>query len=114
MAASNQPEAKHARVDIDSDDVPSDLGLRRQISEYVPNNQDRIRRAYLQKGPCQPVNHNFSHTTINGRLKRFNLSWFVAYQPWLEYSIDKDAPYCLETIIFSSHKTRKGRRRVYL
>lgn len=107
-AASNQPHAKRTRVDIDPDDVPSDPGLRRRITEYDPNDQDRVRRVYLQKGPCQPVNHNFPQTTINGRLRRFNPSWFVKYRPWLEYSIAKDAAYCLYCYLFKSQNEEGG------
>ncbi|CAL2276752.1 unnamed protein product [Prunus armeniaca] len=32
----------------------ADPGLRTRIADYSPNIRDEIRRAYLQKGPCQP------------------------------------------------------------
>lgn len=74
--ASNQPQAKHVRVHIDSHDVPSDPGLRSRISGYDPNDKDRVRMTYLQNGPCQPVNHKFSQTIITDKLRRFNPYWF--------------------------------------
>lgn len=40
-------------------DVPGELGLRKQISKFDPNDQDRIRGVYLQRGPIQPANHKF-------------------------------------------------------
>ncbi|KAH7681549.1 Ribonuclease H-like protein [Dioscorea alata] len=74
--------------------------LRPLISTYHPNDQDKVRRAYLQKGPCQPRNHNFPHTSIGNVLRRFNPSWFDEYGNWLEYSIAKDAAFCLYCYLF--------------
>ena len=36
-----------------------DHGLRDNISSYHPNDQDEIRKYYLQKGHCQPLQHEF-------------------------------------------------------
>ena len=44
--------SKQIRVDFNLENIPSDLGLREKISSYLPNNHDKIRRYYLQKGPC--------------------------------------------------------------
>lgn len=41
------------------DDLASDLGFRRRTSVYNPNDQDSIRKAYLQQGACQLANHKF-------------------------------------------------------
>jgi hypothetical protein len=49
-----------------------DPGLRKNISEYHHNDQDEIRKAYMQKGSCQPFNHKFSQSIISGELLRFN------------------------------------------
>ena len=35
-------------------------------------------------------------------LRRFNPTWFVAYPTWLEYSIAKDAAFCLYCYLFKS------------
>lgn len=43
---------------------------------------------------------------IDGKLRRFNPSWFAMYQSWLEYNIEKDAAYCI-IVIFLSLTTRK-------
>ena len=41
-------------LEVDLKNLPADSGERKQISCYHPNDRDNIRRAYLQKGPCQP------------------------------------------------------------
>lgn len=65
-------------------------------------------RHILQKGPCQPVNHKFSQTLINGKLRRFNPSWFAMYQSWLEYRIKKDDAYCLYYYFFKPRYEKGG------
>ena len=40
--------------------------------DYNANDRDRIRRAYLQKGPCQPRDHNFPQKSFGQKLRRFN------------------------------------------
>ncbi|XP_071741055.1 uncharacterized protein [Rutidosis leptorrhynchoides] len=49
---------------IDIDDLPWDLGNRKGISEYDPNQRDEIRILYLQRGPCQPHGHLFPVTKV--------------------------------------------------
>ncbi|KAJ0975429.1 hypothetical protein J5N97_017394 [Dioscorea zingiberensis] len=90
-----QPNAKKDRIELNIDDLPSDPGLRKKISDYHPNDRDKVRRAYLQKGPCQPYTHNFPQKKIGNALRRFNPTWFKEYGNWLEYSIEKDAAFCL-------------------
>ena len=36
------------------EEIKSDLGLRNQIDDYHPNVKERVRRKYLENGPCQP------------------------------------------------------------
>ena len=48
-----------SRIEVDLSNLPSDPFLRPRISDYDPNHQDDVRRAYLQRGPCQPLNHTF-------------------------------------------------------
>ncbi|XP_028075464.1 zinc finger MYM-type protein 1-like [Camellia sinensis] len=50
--------------------------------DYNPNDQDQIRRAYLQKGPCQPRDHNFPQKAFGQKLRRFNQSWFSEFPNW--------------------------------
>ncbi|KAL4028531.1 hypothetical protein IC575_011728 [Cucumis melo] len=60
----------------------------------------KVRRAYLQKGPCQPRNHTFSLKKFGSQSRRFNPIWFTEYPNWLEYSISKDAAYCLKYVSY--------------
>jgi hypothetical protein len=50
--AQDQGETSH---DLNLDDIASDPALRKQIHEYAPKIRDQVRRAYLQKGPHQPI-----------------------------------------------------------
>ncbi|CAN1125912.1 Zinc finger MYM-type protein 1 [Linum perenne] len=79
--------------------LQADPGLRQRLSSFHPNIQDEIRRAYIEKGPCQPRGHSFPFKDICGNNRRFNPSWFDAYH-WLEYSTAKDAAYCLHCYLF--------------
>ncbi|KAH7666046.1 Ribonuclease H-like protein [Dioscorea alata] len=67
----------------------------------------KVRRAYLQKGPCQPRNHNFPQTSIGNVLHRFNPSWFDEYGNWLEYSKAKYAAFCLYCYLFKPNIRKK-------
>ncbi|KAM7485125.1 hypothetical protein LguiA_001134 [Lonicera macranthoides] len=40
-------------------ELESDPGLRKSIHDYDANIKENVRRAYLQKGPCQPKSHDF-------------------------------------------------------
>ena len=40
-------------------ELESDPGLRKNIYDYDVNIREDVRRAYLQKGPCQPKSHDF-------------------------------------------------------
>jgi hypothetical protein len=53
-------------------DPPSDSDLRPPLSQYNPNEQDRVRRFYLGKGPFQPSDYNFLQRNINDKMIRFN------------------------------------------
>jgi hypothetical protein len=88
--SSSSSSSSSKRICVDLNNLPSDPGLREKISSYHPNDQDNIRRAYLQKGPCQIVPHNLPQTEINGSMRRFNPDWFIEHKNWLEYSIEKD------------------------
>ncbi|XP_028083501.1 zinc finger MYM-type protein 1-like [Camellia sinensis] len=90
--------SKKSHIDLET--LPTDLGLRKKILEYHPNDQYEIRRAYLLKGPCQPRSHKFPQRDVGGVLRRFNPKWFKEFGNWLEYSIKKDAAFCLCCYLF--------------
>ena len=68
---------KQSRINLNN--LPSDPGLRKRISTYHPNDQDATRSAYFQRGPCQPLSHNFPQKDIGGVSRRFNLGWFKEF-----------------------------------
>ncbi|KAG4387320.1 hypothetical protein GLYMA_11G176303v4 [Glycine max] len=88
------------QIEINLEDLPLDPGKRIKISAYHPNDRDKIRRAYLQRGPCQPTQHNFPQRKIGKSLRRFCPSWFNEFGNWLEYSIEKDVAFCLCCYLF--------------
>ncbi|XP_022882058.1 uncharacterized protein LOC111399066 [Olea europaea var. sylvestris] len=47
------------RLEFDVAQLPSDLGLRITIQNYDADVRDVVQRAYVQRGPCQPRNHEF-------------------------------------------------------
>ena len=99
--------SKHGCVDVKI--LPSDPRLRENISFYHPNDRDEIRRYYLQKKPCQPYGHDFPQTKIGGLMRRFNPKWFKEYENWLEYSIEKNAAYCLYCYLFRQDVSMQSR-----
>ncbi|CAN1853322.1 hypothetical protein LINPERHAP1_LOCUS40989 [Linum perenne] len=93
--------------DVDVNLLKADPGLRKKISSFHPNVQDEVRRVYIQRGPCQPKGHSFPFREIGGKKRRFIASWFDDYW-WLEYSIEKDAAYCLPCYLFKHEESKKG------
>ena len=85
---------------MDVADLPMDPGLRIKISNYHSNERDQIRRYYLQNKPYQLVDHDFPQSQFGKTKHRFNPLWFKEYPSWLEYSIRKDAAYCLYCYLF--------------
>jgi hypothetical protein len=102
--AITQSSSKKSHIEINLDNLLANPGLRRPIYEYHINDRDAIRRAYLQKSPCQPSHYDFSQKQFGNisTLRRFNPTWFGAYPTWLEYSIAKDAAFCLYCYLFKS------------
>jgi hypothetical protein len=41
-------------------------------------------------------------------MRRFNEDWFNTYKPWLEYSIEEDAAFCLCCYLFQSESLGHG------
>ena len=86
--------SKQNRVEINLADLPFDL------ADYHPNDRDQVRRAYAQKGARQPKKHIFPYKTYGAKDRRFNKGWFTQFPNWLEYSIAKDAAFCLCCYLF--------------
>ncbi|XP_034229325.1 uncharacterized protein LOC117638296 [Prunus dulcis] len=87
--------------------LQADPGLRTRMIDYDSNIRDEIRRAYLQKGPCQPKGHNFPQSNISGINRRFIPKWFDEFD-WLKYSVSKDAAFCLYCYLFKSNFEQVG------
>jgi hypothetical protein len=87
---------------VDLSKLPADPAKRKPISQYkTAKVRDDVRRTYLQKGPFQPVGHDFPQTDFSGIKRHFNEDWFITYKPWLECSIKEDAAFwwwrCIST-----------------
>ena len=59
-------------------------------------------------GPCQPRHHDFPQKKISGIKRRFRDAWFDEYPDWLEYSIEKDAVFCLPCYLFKPTHGEQG------
>jgi hypothetical protein len=94
MVGSNDPN-----VVLNDGDIISDPGLRMPIEKMNPNLRDAAIRAYILKGPCQPKGHKYPVRKIYGRNRSFHDKWFENH-PWLEYSVAKDAAFCLYCYLF--------------
>ncbi|KAL1321838.1 hypothetical protein AAHE18_14G154900 [Arachis hypogaea] len=92
---SSSSSNKRRFLEFEVESLIADPGQRPKISSYHPNDRDKVRCAYLQRGPCQPRTHDFLQTACGSSFRRFNPSWFDDYGNWLEYSISKDAVFCL-------------------
>ncbi|XP_042009254.1 zinc finger MYM-type protein 1-like [Salvia splendens] len=96
-----QESLNEDKLEADPENIPSDPGKRPDIMRYPSNSIERVRRAYLLKGPCQPREHEFPPRTDGKRQRKFVAHWFDEFKDWLEYSIKKDAAYCLYCYLFS-------------
>ena len=110
----SQPSPKKAKygsnqdVEFNLQDIPTDPSLPIPISCYSLNIQDQVRRAYLQRGPVQPKNHNFKLLDFGNKKRQFGSNWFGKFGSWLEYSIEKDAAFCLFCYLFKEEIGNKG------
>ncbi|XP_057471022.1 uncharacterized protein LOC130759834 [Actinidia eriantha] len=100
LEVDNTSPLKQSRVEINLADLTADPGLRTRIMDYNPNDRDQIRRAYLQRGPCQPHMKDFPQTSFGQSVRRFNQAWYNEFPNWLEYSKAKDAAFCLCCYLF--------------
>ncbi|KAL6284707.1 hypothetical protein ACE6H2_015636 [Prunus campanulata] len=79
------------------------------MTYYNPNFREQIRRAYLQRGPCQPKSQNDMPQTLMGESnRRFLVKWFDSFV-WLEYSKEKDAAFCLHCYLFKCDFDKQGK-----
>ncbi|KAK4254520.1 hypothetical protein QN277_009894 [Acacia crassicarpa] len=89
-----------AKVNIGN--LEADPGKRPSIYSMTLNPIERedIRRAYLLMGPTQPILKPFPQTEMYGKMRRFNPKWYEEFGSWLEYSVSKDACFCLYCYLF--------------
>ena len=90
---------EEGEVGADLEALEHDPGKRIPISRYDVNDQDRVRRRYIELGPCQPKNHDFQYRNISGHTRRFCPAWFKQHK-WLEYSVERDAAFCFVCYLF--------------
>ncbi|KAL6556405.1 hypothetical protein OROGR_005693 [Orobanche gracilis] len=86
--------------DIDLSVLERDPGLRHQVYDYPVNQQDTIRRAYMNLGPLQPPLSVFPKSGPETHKRSFQASWFKLY-PWIEYSQSLDAAFCFPCFLFN-------------
>jgi hypothetical protein len=90
-------------MQADLEALEHDPGKRIPISMYDVNDQDRVRRRFIEMGPCQPKNHKFEFTNKGGRERRFCAVWFTNF-PWIEYSVEKERAFFALFAIYSRIK----------
>jgi hypothetical protein len=90
---------------IDITHLIRDPSNRPQIWEYPVNQQDEIRRAYMNLRPYQLL---MSEYPLTGKKhpRRFQSHWFKSY-PWLEYS-EKNTAFCFPYYLFPSKPSGKS------
>jgi hypothetical protein len=52
-------QAQEGITVFNPDHIISDPGLRIPIDQFAPNIRDEVRRAFIAKGPTQPISHKF-------------------------------------------------------
>jgi hypothetical protein len=83
-------------TEFNSDHIISDPGLRIPIDRFAPNIRDKVRRAFIAKGPTQPIGHIFPQS--HGK-RSFQKYWFRNHS-WLEYSLEKNKAYFFYCYLF--------------
>ncbi|XP_042433023.1 zinc finger MYM-type protein 1-like [Zingiber officinale] len=81
-----------------------DPGIRIPILQHPIELQDEVRRAYIDKGPIQPI-YDYPFTECEGQKRRFQSSWFQKY-PWLEFSIEKQSAFCFPCYVFDTNSAQ--------
>jgi len=101
-------EQPPTRIDIAH--VIRDPSNRPQIWKYPVNQQDEIRRAYINLGSYQPLMYEYP-LTCEKCPRLFQSHWFKSY-PWLEYS-EKNTAFCFPCYRFSGKSSRKPRSNIF-
>ncbi|XP_073064150.1 uncharacterized protein [Primulina eburnea] len=96
----SQKFRKVENTGVDLNLLERDPRLRRQIWEYSPNEQEEIRRAYLNLKAFQPILSEYPLNKNSLHPRRFQSSWYELF-PWLEYSLAKDKAFCFPCFIFN-------------
>ncbi|KAI5338336.1 hypothetical protein L3X38_017607 [Prunus dulcis] len=107
VGSSRTSSSRQSELDEVLANLQADPGLRIRMIEYDTNIRDEVRRAYLQKGHCQPRGHSFPQSNISGINRRFISQWFDEFD-WLEYSVPNDAAFCLYCYLFKSNFEQVG------
>lgn len=82
--------------ELHPDHIQPDPGLRIPINNFHPNIRDEVRLAYVAKGPTRPVGHTYERDHFD---RAFCEAWYEK-NPWLEYSVEKNAVYCFYCFLF--------------
>ncbi|KAG5581241.1 hypothetical protein H5410_051868 [Solanum commersonii] len=93
---------------LDFKSLEADPKDRMPISSHGPNIRDAVRRYYIQKKPCQHVDHIFPKTKFGDKMRQFRPTWFKRSSQWLEYSIKADATFCLCCYLFKNELESRG------
>lgn len=79
--------------------VEREPGIRCQIRDYPPNNQEQARTAYMKHVAYHFKMDEYPPDDAAVYPSRFQYHWFKDF-PWLEYSPEKDAVYCFPCFLF--------------
>ncbi|XP_049373844.1 uncharacterized protein LOC125838860 [Solanum verrucosum] len=93
---------------LDFKSLKADSKDRMPISFYCPNIRDAIRRYYIQKKPCKPIDHIFPKTKFGDKMRQFRPTWFKRRSQWLDYSIKADTTFCLCYYLFKNELESRG------
>ncbi|XP_022880802.1 uncharacterized protein LOC111398079 [Olea europaea var. sylvestris] len=77
------------------------------IKSYDPNIRDNVRMVYLEKGSCQPYEHDFPRRSMRNDNRCLQKEWFSEFY-WFEYSIEKDAMYYLHCYLLKLDRGGQG------
>ena len=109
LQPSAPPQDSNHGYGFNLDDIVSDPTLRKQIYEFRPEIRDQVRRAYIQKGPTQPIlKFPLKQFGNNAKKRAFSKSWYINYN-WLEYSEYKDVAFCFYCFLFKE----RGRAKIF-
>ncbi|XP_061358437.1 uncharacterized protein LOC133302645 [Gastrolobium bilobum] len=104
-----QHQSKMSRVEKEEVDISlleKDPGMRPPIWQYPVDQCDEIRKSYIKNGPYQPCLTKYPASGKHPR--RFQFSWFQKFPSWLEYSLEKDAAFCLPCYLFSNNSASRN------